>query len=577
VTELARHGGLSLRLLGDGDDDVRLLAQWLSDPRVLEWYEGRDNAFDEARIRAEYAPAVQLAEHVTACIVELDGAPLGYLQLVEVAPYGAEYGFAPDDDLGRTWAIDVFLGEPECWGRGLGTQAVQLAIDHLIVDRRADRVLIDPFTTNVRAIRVYEKAGFRPVKVLPAHDLHEGERRDSLLMSIDPLDTAVGLTAALARIDSINPGLTVGAPGEGEVAAFVAAWCRRRGMAVYVEEVAPGRPNVVAVRRGRGTGPSLLLNAHLDTVGVVDPAAAAVRLGDGRLEGRGVLDTKGGLAAALLAAAAFDEAELDGDLIVAAVCDEEDASIGTDALVATWRADAAVVLEPTDEVIVAAHRGFAVIEADVVGRAAHTSRPDRGVNAVHGAGRVIAALAELDASWRHLRADAASVPAVLVSGVVSRGETFTVPAVATLRVELRTVAEAPGAGSDDEQVDAVVRAIHAAVAADSSTGPEAGAAAATTRVVLRRPPMALDREHPLVERLSAAVRDATGRGVATSGAPYWTDAALHVASGTPAVVFGPSGEGLHEDLEWVSTDSLRRTVQILDRLARTWTSAAARP
>jgi acetylornithine deacetylase len=358
----------------------------------------------------------------------------------------------------------------------------------------------------------------------------------------------VGLTAALARIDSVNPDLVPGAPGEGDVAAFVDGWCTERGFEVSRTEIAPGRWSVVAVKRGSGGGRSLLLNGHLDTVGVTGPDVMSVRLGDGRLEGRGVLDTKGGLASALVAAASFAPGELRGDVIVAAVADEEYASIGTEALVREWRADAAVVLEPTDLDVVARHRGFAVITATFTGRPSHTSRPDRGANAVHAAARATMAVAALDASWADA-GDIADRPSALVSGIASDGQTFSVPASCRLTVEVRTTAADP-----DGQVQSVLAAVRGA----------AGDTAVDAAVALARPPMDAG-DHEVVGLLSDALGDAIVRG-----APYWTDAALHAGAGTPAVVFGPAGEGLHEDLEWVTTDSLQRCTDALRALIRTW-------
>ena len=138
------------------------------------------------------------------------------------------------------------------------------------------------------------------------------------------------LLADLVRIDSINPDLIEGAAGEGEIARFVAGWLEDAGLAVEVEEVAPGRFNTVGVARGSGGGKSLLLNAHMDTVGTAGmerPFEPAVE--NGRMHGRGSYDMKSGLAAIMLAGAEAAKAGLRGDVVVPAVCDEEVASIGT--------------------------------------------------------------------------------------------------------------------------------------------------------------------------------------------------------------------------------------------------------
>jgi acetylornithine deacetylase len=532
---------------------------------VLEWYEGRDRPFDLDRVRAEYAAAVQRADGVQPGIIEFGGRPVGYVQWYRLGPFAEEYRWPPGETVDGVWGVDLFLGEPSLWGTGLGTRALRALADHLLVGERASRVVIDPRTVNVRAIRSYEKVGFRTRWVIPDHEAHEGRRWESTIMALDADDDVAGIAAALARIGSINPGLVAGASGERDVAERVAAWGEAHGCAVHRSDAAPGRPNVVLVRRGRGGGRSLLFNGHLDTVGVSGPATAEVRLDGGRLVGRGVLDTKGGLAAAMAAVVALDGEALRGDVIIAAVADEEHGSLGTEALVREWSADAAVVLEPTDLVVVDEHRGFAVIDVVVEGRAAHTSRPDRGANAVHAAAAVVDTIRALDATWADGGADPVRRPSALVSGIVSGGETFTVPPRCRLTVEVRTSGtDAPG------QIEAVLDAVGA------MSGMTDGCAVTAT-VAMARPPLSsgAGAVGPGLQGIAAALSAALARaGVAgvVGPAPYWTDAALHASSGTPAVVVGPLGEGLHEDEEWVDLASLRTLAAAFADLARTWTA-----
>lgn len=558
-----RSGELAIRPLADDDHDIEQMARWLSDPAVLEWYEGRDRPFDAARIRAEYAPDVQLAEGVEPGIIEVAGEAVGYVQWYEVARFVEEYGLPPDEDPTDVWAVDLFIGDPSRWGSGLGTAALRLLVDRLLVDRSARQVLIDPRSVNARAIRSYGKVGFRRVRTIPDRELHEGRRWETTLMALDADRDVVGLTAALARIDSINPALVPGAPGEGEVAGRVAAWGAAHGLEVRRFDAAPGRPNVVLVRPGSGGGRSLLFNGHLDTVGVGGPSTAAVRFDDdrvgdrvGRLVGRGVLDTKGGLAAAMAAVVALEGVPLRGDVVIAAVADEEHGSLGTEALVRAWSADAAVVLEPTDLVVVHEHRGFAVIDVVVDGRASHTSRPERGANAVHAAAAVVDAVRMLDAAWA-AGADPVRRPSALVSGIRSDGETFTVPPRCHLTVEVRTSGRSP-----EEEVGAVLAAVV------SVSGAVDGCSVSAT-VSMSRPPLATPVEHPLVSAVCAAL-DRVGARSTVGAAPYWTDAALHAVASTPAVVIGPVGEGLHEDLEWVDVASLRHLAAAFVDLITTW-------
>src|SRR5262245_48281200 len=175
------------------------------------------------------------------------------------------------------------------------------------------------------------------------------------------MDPAIRLLRDLVAINSVNPTLVPGAPGEAAVADAVAVHMRRLGLDVSVETVAPGRPNVVGVLEGRAKGRTLMLCGHTDTVGVegmTDPFAPIER--DGRLYARGAQDMKGGVSAMIAAAGAIAARGLArGRLVIAAVVDEEDASIGAEALVRSWRADAAVVTEPTDLAVAVGHKGFA--------------------------------------------------------------------------------------------------------------------------------------------------------------------------------------------------------------------------
>ena len=191
-------------------------------------------------------------------------------------------------------------------------------------------------------------------------------------------DPAIALLRDLVAIDSVNPALVEGAAGEEAIARRIAAELSAIGLAVHVREVAPGRPNVVGVLEGRAPGPSLMLCGHTDTVGVAGmrrPFAADLR--DGRVYGRGSQDMKGGLAAILGAARRITETGgLEaGRLLVAAVVDEEHASLGADALAAEWRADGAVVTEPTGLEVAVAHKGFQWVSVETRGRAAHGRRP----------------------------------------------------------------------------------------------------------------------------------------------------------------------------------------------------------
>ena len=255
------------------------------------------------------------------------------------------------------------------------------------------------------------------------------------------------LLARLVEIDSTNPALVPGGAGETEIAAFVAGWLRERGLDATVDEVAPGRANAIATARGSGGGRSLLLCAHMDTVGVEGMAAPfEPRIEAGRMQGRGSFDMKGGLAAVMAAAVTAAEAGLRGDVIVAAVCDEEHESIGAEKVAAELTADAAVVTEPTGLEVCVAHKGFVWLDVETAGVAAHGSRPDLGVDAIAAMGEVLVGLtglgARLAGSRPHPLLGTGSVHASLIEG---GQELSSYPERCLLRIERRTVpGETPG-------------------------------------------------------------------------------------------------------------------------------------
>jgi acetylornithine deacetylase len=354
------------------------------------------------------------------------------------------------------------------------------------------------------------------------------------------------LAADLVRIDSVNPGLIAGAAGEVEMAEFVASWLGRAGLDVEVVEPVPGRPSVIATARGRGGGRSLLLNAHLDTVGTQTMEAPfEARVEQDRLYGRGSYDMKGALAAVMLAAADAQDRDLRGDVIVTAVADEELGSIGTEAVLERVRADAAIVCEPTELRVAVAHRGFAGFEIETRGVAAHGSRPDLGIDAIARMGHVLVALEELDsrlqAGRRHPLVGSASLHASLIQG---GQELSSYPARCLVTGERRTL---PGETLADVEVQL-----------------RAAAGDAEVRLFLARDPFETDERHALVATLAAA---SGTDGVV--GLPFWTDAALIAAAGVPTVLFGPAGEGAHAAVEWVDVSSLERCREVYAAVTET--------
>ena len=366
------------------------------------------------------------------------------------------------------------------------------------------------------------------------------------------------LLRQLVAIDSINPDLVPGGAGEGNIARFVAAWFERAGLEVVVDEAAPGRPNVVGIARGSGGGRSLLLNAHMDTVGVSgmerphDPYRE-----NNRLYGRGAYDMKGGLAAIMAAGASARQRGLRGDVIVTAVVDEEYASIGTDAIVKRWRSDAAIVTEPTELHICTAHKGFAWFSVETKGVAAHGSRPDLGVDAIVKMGKVLMGLNELDLTLRsaasHRLLGTGSVHASLISG---GQELSSYPERCSLEIERRTIP-----GETLHQIEAELPAIFARIAARDPTF------RATVKTSLTREPFEVSLQEPIVQTVLQQAQRRLGREITEVGGTGWMDSALLAAAGIPTVIFGPGGAGAHALVEWSDLIQVEQCAEILTAVA----------
>jgi acetylornithine deacetylase len=361
-------------------------------------------------------------------------------------------------------------------------------------------------------------------------------------------DPCILLLRDLVAIDSVNPTLVPGASGEGAIAAAIAEHMRLLGLEVTVQEVVPGRPNVIGVLNGDHPGPSLLLCGHVDTVGVEgmrDPFDPRER--DGRLFGRGSQDMKGGVAAMIDAArVAAERGFSSGRLIVAAVVDEEYASLGADALVTAWDADMAVVTEPTDLRIGVGHKGFAWIDVITRGRAAHGSRPADGRDAIMRMGRVLGRLEALDRTIQARDPHPVMGTGSLHASVIAGGrELSSYPDRCELQFERRTIA-----GETAERASLEIQEILDALSAED---PEFEAEA---RLTFSRPPYELPQGHPLPAALAAAASTSAIRNVPTVGMSFWTDAAILGHAGIPTVLFGPGGAGLHSTEEYVNVEDV---------------------
>jgi len=374
---------------------------------------------------------------------------------------------------------------------------------------------------------------------------------------------AVALARALIKIDSRNPTLVPDAPGEGEVARALAAILDDWGFSVQLADAVPGRPNVVA-RIGPSDAPALMLNGHLDVVGVEgmvhEPFAAEMR--SGRIYGRGSADMKGGLAA-MCAAATIVSANSKAQIVIAAVVDEEYESLGLRSMLASGvRAEAAIVTEPTRLAICPAHRGFAWIDVTLTGRAAHGSRYDIGVDAIMHAGLLLAELNALEQTReggrRHPLLGRTSLHASTIHGGVGMS---TYPERCELAIERRTLPGEDAALAVREITDACerVRARHPAFSAQ-------------VKLNTAQAPSDVAIDAPVVERLRSAL-DAEGMAVRIEGLSAWTDAALLNEAGIPAVCFGPGDISLaHAAEEFVPVADIEQATRVLTRVVRDWCS-----
>jgi acetylornithine deacetylase len=361
-------------------------------------------------------------------------------------------------------------------------------------------------------------------------------------------NNTISLLRDLIAIDSVNPSLVPGGAGEKEIAGAVETYMRTIGMDVTVTDVAPGRQNVVGVLEGQRPGKSLMFCGHLDTVGVegmdhpFDPVER-----DGRIYGRGSGDMKGGLAAMLEAAATLAQngGWSSGRLIVAAVVDEEYESIGAEALVKDWQADAAVVTEPTGLVVAVGHKGFSWIEVTTEGRAAHGSRPLEGRDAILNMGRVLHQLQNLNQKLQsqdpHPLLGQPSLHASLIEG---GREMSTYPDRCVLKMERRNVSgERPGIAL--AEVDEILESLKREDPKFAGHG----------KLLFERPPYETPAEKEFPQLLEGAVRS-IGHTTCREGMTYWTDAAVLGNAGIPSVIFGPGGLGYHGLEEYVNVDEV---------------------
>lgn len=393
----------------------------------------------------------------------------------------------------------------------------------------------------------------------------EGAREYAVPKDVS-VDDAVGLTQTLTQINSSNPTLSItDGVGEKAVADYLAAWFAHRDIEYHWIEKVAGRPSIVGVLRGSGGGQSLMFNGHTDTVSLsgyeANPLSGSIGTKNGKqvVFGRGCLDMKGGLAAGLAALSATKASGrvLRGDVIVAAVSDEEDASQGTqDVIEAGWRADAVIFPEPTQGAILTAHKGFVWVEVDILGVAAHGSDPATGKDAILYAGSFLQALGQYQTQ---LPVDDLLGQASLHCGLIQGGEEpSSYPSNCTITIEFRTVPS-----QTDQSILADISALLRGITHETP-----GFQYNEPRITISRPTQKLAVDHPFVQKTVACTSAVLGRIPPVQSGSFWTDAAFFGAVGVPSIVYGPAGEGLHGKEEWVEIESLREFERVFTQLVQ---------
>jgi acetylornithine deacetylase len=368
---------------------------------------------------------------------------------------------------------------------------------------------------------------------------------------------AVELLAELVAADSTNPTLVPGGAGEGAVAAILARRLAAAGLEVDVWDAAPGRPNVVGRLPGAGGGRSLMFCGHTDVVGA-EPEAFVPVVRDGRMHGRGTNDMKGGIAAAVVAAERLAAGpSLAGDVLVACVIDEEWGSLGAEALVARYGADAAVLPEQSDLEVIFAHGGFVWYDVVSAGVEAAGGQAERGVDGIALAGSLLSGILALDRQLAERETAEWGRPSIHASTIRGGTSYPMYPGECVIGVERCLM---PGESVAESRAE-MEQLLADARAAD-------GRFSGAFETIVAREPVVLDRDEPVVRSAIAAATAVVGAAPVVRSDYGWMDSGILVEAGIPCVVLGPTGDGLHTADEWVDLGSVEACVNILERMAR---------
>ena len=367
----------------------------------------------------------------------------------------------------------------------------------------------------------------------------------------------LALLSKLVQINSINRTLSNG-PGEREIAEFIVQSLQTRNLETDMQNVGHNQRNVAAVIPGKEHNRSLLLNAHLDTVGVdgMDQPFTLRCEGD-RLYGRGTYDMKGSVAIMLLLADYFTQHPPPLDILLTFVSDEEDKSTGMEYLVEKWLPQVSpppvggIFLEPTEEDIGVCHKGFTWYELEITGKAAHGSRPEQGIDAILPLQSAMEELGKIQAELLGRNPDLLlGYPSIHSSIIKGGSELSVIPSQSCLQWERRTL---PGESPRDlaHELERIIQAVNN----------HAGDHTVKGREFFVRPPYRVPEDAEILERLQKVTPLSKPVGLS-----FWADSALAGAMGIPSILFGPIGHGAHAIDEWVSLKSLLNVYEILKKL-----------
>lgn len=367
----------------------------------------------------------------------------------------------------------------------------------------------------------------------------------------------ITLLTELVAINSINRTLSEG-PGEREIAEFIARHLNDLQLDTAIHDIGPDQRNVIAIIAGEDRRRSLLLNAHLDTIGVdgMDQPFTLARKED-RLYGRGTYDMKGSVAIMLLLADYFTRQAPALDILLTFVSDEEDKSTGMEYLVEDWLPDISpapvggIFLEPTEEDIGVCHKGFTWYELTVTGKAAHGSRPEQGIDAIAPLRSALQALSDIQAELQSRASDPLLGQPSIHSSIIRGGsELSVIPGRSSLQWERRTLPDESPLDLGRE-LERILQAVSQHPGGHTVTGGE----------IFVRPPYRVPDDAEILRRLQSVTPQSQ-----LVGLPFWADSALAGATGIPSILFGPRGHGAHAIDEWVSLKSLLNVYEILKNL-----------